>query len=138
MSDDLFAPPGGWRVRIIDLSGGNPDTDDVVEEIDGFPTVMAANAFARAYVRDSVELCRADDDMPATAVAQRWFSFGEDVRVLDAAGAVHEGGWRSETELDRFAAVPAGAVERDWRALDPRRDDDPADEPGGNEGDASS
>ena len=54
---DLFAPPGGWRVRIIDLSADS--SDNVVEEIRGFPTIMHANAFARRYVRDSVELCRA-------------------------------------------------------------------------------
>jgi len=48
MSDtlnDLFAPQGGWRVRILDLSGAS--ADNVVEEIAGFPTLMRANAFAR-------------------------------------------------------------------------------------------
>ena len=47
---DLFAPPGGWRVRILDLSGGAQD--NIVEEIDGFATLMQANAFARRYVRE--------------------------------------------------------------------------------------
>ena len=47
---DLFAPEGGWRVRILDLSGGAQD--NVVEEIGGFPTLMQANAFARRYVRE--------------------------------------------------------------------------------------
>jgi hypothetical protein len=42
---DLFAPEGGWCVRILDLSGGAQD--NVVEEIGGFPTLMQANAFAR-------------------------------------------------------------------------------------------
>ena len=49
---DLFAPDGGWRVRILDLSGGAQD--NIVEEIGGFETLMQANAFARRYVRDSV------------------------------------------------------------------------------------
>jgi len=54
---DVFAPPGGWRVRIIDLSGGAEN--NISEEVGGFPTLMQANAFARRYVRDSVEMCRA-------------------------------------------------------------------------------
>ena len=31
---DLFAPEGGWRVRILDLSGGA--ADNIVEEVSGF------------------------------------------------------------------------------------------------------
>ena len=126
MSDgvaSLFAPPGGWRVRVIDLSGGNAETDDVVEEIGGFPTVMEASAFARAYVRDSVELCR-QAGMTAPEVADAWRAFGEDAAVVDAGDA----GWRSASELDLFASEPAGAIERDWRSLDPRRAGDAEDE----------
>ncbi len=48
-----------------------------------------------------------------------WFAFGEDAEVLEAG----ENGWRSGTELADFAARPASAEERDWRALDPRRGD---------------
>ncbi len=121
---DLFAPEGGWRVRILDLSGGAED--NVVEDIAGFPTLMHANAFARRYVRDSLERCRA----PGTStkdVLEAWFAWGEDAVVVDAG----EAGWRSATELGDFADRPAGAEDRDWRALDPRRigadDDDEAD-----------
>ena len=121
MSENLFAPPGGWRVRILDLSGGAED--NIVEEIRGFPTLMQANAFARRYVRDSVELCRAPG-LSAREVLDAWFAFGEDAEVLDAA----EDGWRSANELADFADRPAGAEERDWRALDPRRDDDSVEE----------
>jgi len=113
---DLFAPDGGWRVRILDLSGGAED--NIVEEIGGFPTLMQANAFARRYVRDSVELCRAPG-ATAKDVLEAWFAFGEDAEVLDAP----EGGWKSGTELGDFVDRPAGQEERDWRALDPRRDD---------------
>ncbi len=110
---DLFAPEGGWRVRILDLSGGAED--NIVEEISGFASLMQANAFARAYVRDSIERCRtAGGD-----VLQTWFAFGEDAEIIDAGDA----GWRSATELADFADRPAGAGERDWRALDPRRDE---------------
>ncbi len=114
MSEDLFAPDGGWRVRILDLSGGAED--NITEEIGGFATLMLANAFARAYVRDSIEHCR-EPGMSARQVLDRWFAFGEDACVIDAA----EQGWRSANELADFADCPAREDERDWRALDPRR-----------------
>jgi hypothetical protein len=123
-SDDLFAPEGGWKVRILDLSGGAED--NIVEDIGGFETIMHANAFARRYVRDSVERCRAPG-MSTKDVLDAWFAFGEDAEVLDAA----EAGWRSGTELSDFVDRPAGAEERDWRALDPRLiggDDDQGDD----------
>ena len=116
MSGDLFAPNGGWRVRILDLSGGAED--NIVEEIEGFPTLMHANAFARRYVRDSVERCRASG-MTAKDVLEAWFAFGEDAIVMDAG----EGGWRSGAELGTFVDHRASAEERDWRSLDPRRMD---------------
>jgi hypothetical protein len=111
----LFAPEGGFRVRILDLSGGAED--NIVEEVKGFPTLMQANAFARAYVRDSIELCRTPG-MAAQDVLTTWFAFGEDAEVLDAP----EDGWRSAHELSDFANRAASAEERDWRVLDPRRD----------------
>lgn len=123
MSDtlkDFFSPDGGWRVRIRDLSGDA--SDNVVEEITGFETLMQANAFARRYVRDSIERCRLPGGT-AKQVLEAWFAFGEDAEVIGAG----EAGWRSATELGDFADRPAGAEERDWRALDPRRiglDDD--------------
>lgn len=113
---DLFAPQGGWCVRILDLSGGAPD--NIVEEIGGFPTLMQANEFARRYVRDSIEHARGPG-MTAKEVLETWFAFGEDAEVVDAA----EAGWRSGTELGDFVDRPASAEERDWRALDPRRDE---------------
>ncbi len=111
----LFAPEGGFRVRILDLSGGAED--NIVEEIKGFPTLMQANAFARAYVRDSVERCRTPG-MAAQDVLKTWFAFGEDAEVLDT-----DQGWRSANELSEFAARSATAEERDWRILDPRESD---------------
>jgi hypothetical protein len=116
---DLFAPTGGWRVRILDLSGGAED--NITEEIGGFPTLMQANAFARRYVRDSLERCR-QPGMSEKEILDAWFSFGEDAEVLEAG----EEGWRSANELGDFAAHPAGTEERNWRSLDPRRlnDDD--------------
>ena len=113
---DLFAPDGGWRVRILDLSGGAED--NIVEEIAGFPTLMHANAFARRYVRDSVERCRVTG-MSSKDVLDAWFAFGEDAIVVDAG----EGGWRSAAELGTFVDHRAGREDRDWRSLDPRRMD---------------
>jgi hypothetical protein len=126
MSDtDLFAPPGGWRVRILDLSGGAED--NIVEEIGGFPTLMLANAFARRYVRDSVERCRAPG-MSARDVLDAWFAFGEDAEVRAGDDAeLPDAGWRSGAELSDFADRPASEEDRDWRALDPRLDE-PLDE----------
>ena len=113
---DLFAPEGGWRVRIIDLSGGAED--NITEEIGGFFTLMQANAFARRYVRDSLERCR-EPGMADRDVLNAWFAFGEDAEVLDGG----EGAWRSATELADFAAQPGNEEDRDWRSLDPRGDD---------------
>ena len=107
-------------VRIMDLSGANGS--DPVEEVRGFLTIEHANAFARRYVRDSVELCRSPE-VPGRKVLELWFLYGEDAQVVDAGDA----GWQSGTELSDFADRPASDEERDWRALDPRLD-------GGDEG----
>lgn len=112
---DLFAPDGGWKVRILDLSGASED--NIVEEVGGFATLMAANAFARAYVLDSIERCRVPG-MDAEELLAAWFAFGEDAEVIDAG----EQGWRSASELHDAVARRVSAAERNWRALDPRRD----------------
>lgn len=118
---ELFAPKGGWRVRILDLSGGAED--NIVEDVPGFATLMQANAFARRYVRDSIERCRAPG-ADAKAVLDAWFAFGEDAHAVDAG----EETWRSASELAEFAARRATAEERNWRALDPRLEDEMEDE----------
>ncbi len=117
-----------FRVRIRDLTGGAED--GIVEEVKGFLSLEEANEFARRYVRDSVELCRAPGLSPREVV-EAWFAFGEDAEVLEAAmdvaiGAAlvidaEAGGWSSEVEVAFFAEEPAMEEERDWRALDPRR-----------------
>lgn len=115
---ELFAPEGGWRVRILDLSGGAED--GIVEDVAGFPTLMQANEFARRYVRDSIELCRkSGGDVLAT-----WRAFGEDAHVIDAG----DDAWRAEPELAAFASSPAATSERNWRALDPRGQDGSGDD----------
>ena len=120
---DIFAPPGGWRVRIMDNSGGAED--GISEEIGGFSTLMQANEFARRYVRDSIELCR-QDGLLGRAVIEAWFAFGEDAEILDAGDAA----WRSAPEIAVFADHPADRDARNWRALDPRHEsDDDSDAP---------
>ncbi len=114
----LFGGTGSFAVRIMDLSGGNGS--EPVETIRGFQTLEHANAFARRYVRDSVERCRAPGMKPDD-VLQAWFAFGEDAEVTGAAGAA----WTSATELQDFAAgPPRDAEDRNWRVLDPRQDQD--------------
>jgi len=117
---DLFAPAGGFAVRIMDLSGANGS--DPVETVKGFETLMHANAFARRYVRDSIERCRAPG-LGAEQVLEAWFAYGEDaVVVADSQG------WRSAAEIRDFAARPSGSEDRDWRSLDPRRHGDDEDD----------
>jgi hypothetical protein len=124
MTESLFAPPGGFAVRIMDLSGGNGG--EPLETVRGFTSLMHANAFARAYVRDSFERCRAPG-LSNEEVLSAWFAYGEDAVVEDEAG------WRSANELHDFAAAPAVGEERDWRALDPRRHGEERDEDGDDE-----
>ena len=107
---------GGYSVRIMDLSGGNGS--EPVETIKGFRTLEHANGFARRYVRDSLERSRTPGMTPDEVIAS-WFAFGEDAEVLGDA----EGAWRSGPELRDFADRPVrDGEERNWRALDPRRD----------------
>ena len=116
-SEALSAPPG-LAVRILDLSGANGS--DPVEVVRGFRGIAHANAFARRYVRDSLDRCRTRG-MGAEAVLEAWFTFGEDAEVVGAGDEA----WKSATELHAFAEAKAGdAEERNWRVIDPRREDD--------------
>ena len=100
-------------MRILDLSGGAEE--GITEEVGGFADLEHANAFARAYVRDSVERCRSPG-LDARGVMEVWMQFGEDALVVDAG----EEGWRSATEIAGFAEHRARRADRDWRSLDPR------------------
>jgi hypothetical protein len=100
----------GFVVVIRDLSGGAGAGP--LERIRGFGSLEHANEFARRYVRDSIERCRAPG-MNAAAVLEVWFAFGEDAEV--------PGGWSSGAELRAFAETPLrDAEQRNWRVLDPR------------------
>ena len=120
--DPIFARAGfragpGLAVKIMDLSGANGS--DPLETVRGFSTIAHANEFARRYVRDSVDRCRTAG-MDAEAVLEAWFAFGEDAEVVGGGDQA----WRSATELHDFAARRAeDAEDRNWRVLDPRRDE---------------
>jgi hypothetical protein len=104
---------GDWfQVVIRDLSGGNGS--EPVERVRGFTCLEHANEFARRYVRDSLERCRAPG-LSAEQVIEAWFAFGEDAEV--------PGGWSSGGDIRAFAGAPLRDPEqRNWRVLDPRRD----------------
>lgn len=123
-ADPIFQPnpfiQPGLAVRIMDLSGANGS--EPVETVTGFLTLEHANAFARRYVRDSLERSRVAGLTPEEVMAS-WFAFGEDAEVAGAG----EHAWTSATELADFAGNPVrDAEDRNWRALDPRRDADDA------------
>jgi len=116
--NEAISAPAGLAVRILDLSGANGS--DPVEVVRGFISVAHANAFARRYVRDSLERCRTPG-MAADAVLEAWFAYGEDAEVVGAA----EDAWKSAAELHAFAEHrPTDGEERNWRVLDPRREED--------------
>jgi len=118
LDSSLLNPPEELEVRILDLSGANGS--DPVETVRGFRSLEHANAFARRYVRDSLDRCRARGARP-DAVLAAWFAFGEDAEVAGGGDQA----WKSATELHDFANQAArDAEERNWRALDPRRDED--------------
>ncbi len=116
--DPIFAmreAAKGISVAIMDLSGANGS--EPVEVVSGFGSLGHANMFARRYVRDSVEICRARGMAPEQVI-EAWFMFGEDAQVHGAPA----GAWSSKAELKEFSERPLGMSEqRDWRAIDPRR-----------------
>lgn len=126
------APVRGWTVRILDLSGGAED--GVTEIVRGFADAETAGVFARAYVRDSFEHCR-QPGASAREVLDAWFAYGEDAALAAPGEELAEGdeteggeGWRGGDELEWFAAHAASEEERDWRSLDPRREDEEPEE----------
>ncbi|MDB5414718.1 MAG: hypothetical protein JWR10_3053 [Rubritepida sp.] len=139
-AENLLGAPEGLEVRIMDLSGANGT--EPLETVRGFTSLAHANAFARRYVRDSVEICRPRGARPDEVTAA-WFLFGEDAVVAGPEERPIEGAWTSGTELADFAAgPPRDAEDRNWRVIDPRRlaqaddDDDEDDDDDGEAEDA--
>ncbi len=127
-NDEDGRPEPEWTVSIRDLSADGEA--EPVEVVRGFVSAEHADAFARRYVRDSLERCRLPG-MDPTEVIEAWRSFGEDAAV-DGPRPDGEEGWNTQVELDGFATYPVeDEEERDWRALDPRRDEDAPDDDDG-------
>ncbi len=109
---DIFAPPGGWRVRILDLSGGAED--NIVGGGRRLPDPDAGQRLRpqlRARQRGAVPASRACRRARCCDV---WFAFGEDAEVLDAASRLAQ-----RRRAGRLLRHPASEEERDWRSLDP-------------------
>ncbi len=132
ITDDILGGAEGLEVRIMDLSGANGS--EPLETVRGFSSLAHANAFARRYVRDSLEVCRPRGG-DAEAAREAWFAFGEDAVIGGPEGKAIEGAWTSGSELADFAAAPPRDREdRNWRIIDPRKlaaEDD--DQDGGDE-----
>jgi hypothetical protein len=63
--------------------------------------------------------------MAPEEVLEAWFAYGEDAEVAGAGDQA----WKSATELHAFAeAKPSDPEERNWRVLDPRREEDEEEE----------
>jgi hypothetical protein len=119
---EAVAAPAGLAVRILDLSGANGS--EPLEVVRGFRSVAHANAFARRYVRDSLDRCRAGG-MVGEEVLEAWFAYGEDAEVVGGG----DDAWKSATELHAFAETRAADPEdRNWRVLDPRREEEDEEE----------
>lgn len=119
ITDDILGKAEGIEVRIMDLSGANGS--EPLETVRGFSSLAHANAFARRYVRDSMEVCR-PRGADAEAAREAWFAFGEDAVIGGPEGAVIEGAWNSGAELADFAAhPPRDSEDRNWRIIDPRK-----------------
>lgn len=104
-----------YVVEVLDLSSDWKDS--AAETIVGFYTLEHAKAFARAYVRDSIERCRIPGGSEAE-ILDAWSAFGEDARVVRVEGGVE---WQSSDSIMMFIENKATLMERDWRKLDPRR-----------------
>jgi hypothetical protein len=119
IADDILGRADGIEVRIMDLSGANGS--EPLETVRGFSSLAHANAFARRYVRDSMEVCR-PHGADAKAAREAWFAFGEDAVIGGPEGRAIEGAWSSGGELADFAAHPSrDGEDRNWRILDPRK-----------------
>ena len=105
------ATPGDqtWSVLVFDMSRtGEPDGERIIP---GFESLAAANAYAEARMRSSVEELRNDAASPDD-IRRLWHIYGEDCIVLGEA--------RDGSRLDLYIAVPATPAECEWIALTPR------------------
>ncbi|MDT5272474.1 MAG: hypothetical protein QOH49_4660 [Acidobacteriota bacterium] len=87
----------GYSVLIIDMAHYDADEEQTVG---GFQTFEAAKAYARQFVRRSVEDLRAPNQSAAD-LRRLWHSFGEDAVVVGG-----EERYAGSHELDHFIEHP--------------------------------
>ena len=98
-----------YSVLVFDMARtGEPDGEHLIA---GFPSLEAAQAYARARTRASVEELRAPGQS-AAELRSLWHVHGEDCAVLG-----HE--FTGRAVLDFYVANPATREEIDWAALAP-------------------
>lgn len=87
---------------------GDPEGERLVA---GFRDEAAAQAYAEARVRDSIEELR-KPGIPTAELSTLWHIYGEDCVVIDGA-------YRGSHHLARYLVTPATPAERAWSALTP-------------------
>jgi ADP-ribose pyrophosphatase YjhB (NUDIX family) len=108
---DREQPPRTYFVRVFD-NFHRTDPDEQFE-VEGFPTLAAARAYALARVRSSVEGLR-KPGLSKDALYKAWKALGEEAMV--------EGGeYIGLAHFDTFWRNPATEAETNYLALDPRR-----------------
>lgn len=100
----------GYDVLVFDMA--HTGDDDAERLIRGFPTLDAAEAYAQARVRASVEELR-EPDMPPDDLKRLWYMYGEDCSVIG-------GSYRGSEQLMSYIYQPATPSQTDWTALEPR------------------
>lgn len=107
--DDSVMAGQAHSVLVFDMARtGEPDGEHLIA---GFPSIEAAEAYARARTRASVEELRAPGQS-AAELRSLWHVYGEDCSVLG-----HE--FTGRAALDFYIANPAAREEIDWAALAP-------------------
>ena len=104
--------PSGKTYSVMVIDNFNRHDPDERFTITGFTSPQAAEAYAVARVRASIEHCRAEaEGKTPEELRRRWETFGEEVVV--------EGRYIGLSRFEEFAAQPATATERDYLALKP-------------------
>jgi hypothetical protein len=102
--------PETYSVLVFDMAHSHDEEGEHV--VKGFATEEAAQAYAEARVRASVEELRGENASPGE-IRRQWHLYGEDCVVIG-------GSYRGSENLDLYIAVPASPGELDWASMTPR------------------
>ena len=98
---------GSIAVLVMDMFHyRDPEHETIVE---GFPSLEAATEYARRRTRDSLEVCR-ENDQSKEELKRAWYAFGEACLVIG-------GDYAGSHELDFSIDNPASAEDRCWMGL---------------------